>query len=199
MRSKDQNKLAKIFDYINDYFETNRETPTIDEISTHLSIGRTTAQRYLVELDRRGDIKYRGRQGIETERIAKMKGGNLNVALVGSIACGEPTFAEENIEEYFSLPESLIGRGKFYLLRANGKSMIKVGIDDGDLVLIKQQDQAYPGDIVVALCEETDTTLKRYYPEEDCIRLHPENDEMEDIFVDHCIIQGVAVKVLKDL
>lgn len=199
MRTKNPELLRAIVEYVDTYYEFNRTTPTIDEIADKLNMNRATVQRYLVELDKIGDIKYNGKQGIETDRIAKMKGGNINVALVGSIACGAPTFAEENVEEYFSLPESLVGKGKFFLLRAHGHSMVKVGINEGDLVLIRQQDYASPGEIVVALCDDSEATLKRYYPEKKGVRLHPENDDMEDIYVANCIIQGVAVKVLKDI
>lgn len=201
MRTKNTELLRAIVEYVDTYYEFNRTTPTIDEIAEKLNMNRATVQRYLVELDKIGDIKYNGKHGIETERIAKMKGGNINVALVGSIACGEPVFAEENIEEYFSLPESLVGKGKFFLLRAKGNSMINAGINEGDLVLVKQQSYANSGDIVVALCEDGEATLKRFYPEPESkrIRLHPENNRMKDIYVDNCIVQGVAMKVLKDL
>lgn len=201
MRTKNTELLRAIVEYVDTYYEFNRTTPTIDEIAEKLNMNRATVQRYLVELDKMGDIKYNGKQGIETERIAKMKGGNINVALVGTIACGVPVFAEENIEEYFNLPESLVGKGKFFLLRAKGNSMINAGINEGDLVLVKQQSYANSGDIVVALCEDCEATLKRFYPEPESkrIRLHPENNRMKDIYVDNCIVQGVAMKVLKDL
>lgn len=122
------------------------------------------------------------------------------VPLLGNVACGVPKFAEGNIEEYVRLPISLFGRGDFFLLRASGDSMIEAGIDDGDLVLIRQQDTADPGQIVVALMED-EATLKRFYPEpgRHRVRLHPENRRMKDIVVENCIIQGVAVKVLKDV
>ena len=79
--------------------------------------------------------------------------------------------------------------------------MIEVGIEGGDLVLIRQQDTADPGQIVVALVDNEDATLKRYFPEPEKhrVRLHPENSSMDDIYVPDCVIQGVAVKVLKDL
>lgn len=199
MRSKDEDKLREIVEFVERYYEDYRDSPTTEEIAKSVRMSRSNVHRYLKELDERHIIQYKGRNGIFTEKIEKMRGGNLNVALVGSIACGTPTFAEENVEEYFSLPEKLIGRGRFFLLRASGYSMVNAGIDPGDLVLIKEQSYADPGEIVVALCDDYDTTLKRYYPESKRIRLHPENDEMEDIYVKDCIIQGVAVKVLKDL
>ena len=120
--------------------------------------------------------------------------------ILGKVSCGVPKFAEENIEEYVRLPVALFGRGQFFILRANGDSMIEADINDGDLVLIRQQNYADEGQIVVALMDD-EATLKRYYPEPEKqrIRLHPENSRMDDIYVSDCIIQGVAVKVLKDL
>ncbi len=95
---------------------------------------------------------------------------------------------------------ALFGRWQFFILRANGDSMIDADIYDGDLVLIRQQNYADEGQIVVALMED-EATLKRYYPEPENhrVRLHPENELLDDIYVDDCIIQGVAVKVIKDL
>ena len=123
-----------------------------------------------------------------------------SVAIVGAVPCGPLTECEESIEGYIRLPESLIGQGKFYLLKANGDSMIDAGIDDGDLVLIRQQETADVGDIVVALVEN-ENTLKRleYNERRGRYYLHPENETMEDIYVENLSVQGVAVKVLKDL
>lgn len=163
MRSKNEDKLREIVEFVESYYEDYRDSPTTEEIAKSVGMSRSNAHRYLRELDTRGEIKYKGRDGIFTDKIEKMRGGNLNVELVGSIACGTPTFAEENVEEYFSLPEKLIGSGRFYLLRANGYSMVNAGIDSGDLVLIREQSVADPGDIVVALCDDYDVTLKRYY------------------------------------
>lgn len=124
----------------------------------------------------------------------------MRVAVLGRVSCGLPKYAEENIEEYVSLPVSLFGQGRFFILRADGESMIEAGIEDGDMVVIRQQSTASEGQIVVALVED-ETTLKRYYIDKRrrCVRLHPENSEMEDIYVNDCIIQGVAVHVIKAL
>ena len=96
---------------------------------------------------------------------------------------------------------ALFGKGNFFLLRANGDSMIEAGIDHGDLVLVRCQDHAEPGQIVVALIGDDEATLKRFFPDpsKGTIRLHPENSRLDDIIVEHCLIQGVAVHVLKDL
>ena len=100
---------------------------------------------------------------------------------------------------YF-LPVSMFGKGSFYILRADGDSMIEAGIEDGDMVIIRQQDAAEEGQIVVALVGD-EATLKRYYLDKPRrrVRLHPENSSMQDVFVDNCVIQGVAVHVIKAL
>ena len=147
-----------------------------------------------------GLLDYEGHRNITTRESRMTKTQTVKVAVLGAVSCGVPKFAEENIEEYVRLPVALFGSGEFYILRANGDSMVDAGIEDGDLVLIRQQNYANEGQIVVALMED-EATLKRYYPEPQKrrIRLHPENSSMRDIYVANCIIQGVAVKVLKDL
>ena len=145
-------------------------------------------------------IDYDGHRNISTKASRMLNDVTVKVPVLGVVSCGIPKFAEENIEEYIRLPVAIFGRGDFYILRANGESMIEAGIDDGDLVLIRKQSYADEGQIVVALMED-EATLKRFYPEpkKHRIRLHPENSRMDDIYVDNCEIQGVAVKVLKDL
>jgi len=123
-----------------------------------------------------------------------------SVAILGAVPCGPLTEVEEYVEGYVRLPESLIGHGRFFLLTASGNSMVGAGIQDGDLVLIRQQETAEIGDIVVALVDN-EVTLKRLEFDEDrkSYYLHPENKRMRDIYVDQLTVQGVAVKVLKDL
>ena len=122
------------------------------------------------------------------------------VPLLGEIACGPFNFGEENILETYRFSTAFTGAGEFFLLRTFGESMIEAGISPGDLVLIRQQNTAHPGDIVVVSVGD-ETTLKRYYPEPEKhrIRLHPENRDMKDMYVTECTIQGVAVKVIRDL
>ena len=158
---------------------------------------KATVQRYIAQLCDDCIIDY---SGYRTMTSTKTKAAAIRVPVLGTIACGIPKFAEENIEEYVRLPVALFGKGNFFILRAYGDSMIEAGIDNGDLVLIRQQNYADEGQIVVALMED-EATLKRFYPEpkKHRIRLHPENSRMDDIYVDNCEIQGVAVKVLKDL
>ena len=197
MRSKDKNLMAAIEKFVSDYTDSNGISPTMQEVADGVGSSKATVQRYIAQLCDDGILDY---SGYRTMTSTKTKAAAIRVPVLGTIACGIPKFAEENIEEYVRLPVALFGKGNFFILRAYGDSMFEAGIDNGDLVLIRQQNYADEGQIVVALMED-EATLKRFYPEpkKHRIRLHPENSRMDDIYVDNCEIQGVAVKVLKDL
>lgn len=197
MRSKDKTLMAAIEKFVSDYTDSNGISPTMQEVADGVGSSKATVQRYIAQLCEDGILDY---SGYRTMTSTKTKAAAIRVPVLGTIACGIPKFAEENIEEYVRLPVALFGKGNFFILRAYGDSMIEAGIDNGDLVLIRQQNYADEGQIVVALMED-EATLKRFYPEPKThrIRLHPENSRMDDIYVDNCEIQGVAVKVLKDL
>lgn len=199
MRSKSKSRMNEIKKFVENYYKKEYRSPSITEIAKAVNIARSTAHAYLVDMNEKGMLSYNGKD-IRTELIEKIKPNMTRAAILGSISCGVPNFAEENIEEYVSLPESMFGKGEFFILRAKGESMIEVGIEEGDLVVIKAQNYAEEGQIVVALVED-EATLKRFYKDKKTnrVRLHPENSKMEDIIVDNCIIQGVAVKVIKDL
>lgn len=197
MRTKDKTLMAAIEKFVSDYTDSCGISPTMQEVADGVGSSKATVQRYITQMCEDGIINF---SGWRTMTSTKAKVQVVRVPVLGRIACGIPKFAEENIEEYVKLPVALFGKGDFFILRAYGDSMIEAGIDDGDLVLIRQQNYADEGQIVVALMED-EATLKRFYPEPENqrIRLHPENSRMEDIYVDNCEIQGVAVKVLKDL
>ena len=197
MRSKDKALMAAIEKFVSDYTDSNGISPTMQEVADGVGSSKATVQRYIAQLCDDGILDY---SGYRTMTSTKTKAAAIRVPVLGTIACGIPKFAEENIEEYVRLPVALFGKGNFFILRAYGDSMIEAGIDNGDLVLIRQQNYADEGQIVVALMED-EATLKRFYPEpkKHRIRLHPENSRMDDIYVDNCEIQGIAVKVLKDL
>lgn len=197
MRSKDKTLMAAIEKFVCDFTDKTGISPTMQEVADGVGSSKATVQRYIAQLCEDGVLDY---SGYRTMTSTKTKMQAVRVPVLGTIACGIPKYAEENIEEYVRLPVALFGQGNFFILRAYGDSMVEAGIDDGDLVLIRQQSTADEGQIVVALIED-EATLKRFYsePENGIIRLHPENHTMEDIIVENCIIQGVAVKVLKDL
>ena len=201
MRSKNEDTLKAILNFINDWYFQNNDYPTLMQIGEELHIGTTTAHRYVAELVNRGEISKNNRYGsLQTKEISKATAKASRLPIVGEIACGTPILAEENIECYVTFSRELLGSGNFFILRAKGDSMINAGIDDGDLVVIRQQDTAVEGQIVVALIDN-EATLKRYYIDKrrKKIRLHPENDAIKDMYFDMVQIQGVAVKILKDI
>lgn len=189
--------------FINDYFSSHGAAPSMQIIADHIGLNKSTVFYHLKHMEADGRIESKGARGCYT--AAQLADRNESIApIVGNVACGVPLFAAENIEEYVRLPESLFGRGEFFFLRAKGSSMIGVGIDDKDLVLVRKQDTADPGQIIVAYdSEQEKATLKRYFPEPEKgrVRLHPENPDEEEIFMPmkDFRIQGVAVKVIKNL
>ncbi|NCC87977.1 MAG: repressor LexA [Clostridia bacterium] len=144
-------------------------------------------------------ISYTSKK-IVTDVIRKADLATTQANIIGTIACGAPVLAEENIEEYISLPSAIFGKGDLYILNASGDSMIEAGIEDGDLVVIKKQTTAEDGDIVVALVNN-ENTLKRFYIDKRNKKyiLHPENSKLKDIIVTEVQIQGVAQHVIKAL
>lgn len=198
MRRKSEELMARICEFAEEYRFCHRRSPSTQTVANALGVAKSTVYKYLVELNARGVIEYDGDE-IETSRTKKLGGSTVTVPIIGSIVCGEPEFAEENFEEYVSLPTSLFGKGEFFILRTHGDSMIGAGIEDGDMVVVKKQGTANSGEIVVALVEG-ETTLKTLrFDKDGRVVLHPENDEMEDILPKECFIQGVAKHVIKSL
>lgn len=196
MQHKNSEIFVHIENYINNYYKLNGCIPPNYKIANDLSLSTATISRYIKQMKEDGRIFH---DGNKTLKIRKMVNTNIEVPVVGSIACGTPVLAEENIESYIFLSKDMTGGTECFFLRAKGKSMMNAGIDDGDLVLIKKQEYAVSGDVAVILLED-EATLKRVFFENDGrIRLHPENDNMEDFYVDKCKIQGVAAKVIKDV
>ncbi len=200
MRTKDNSLMQKIANCFNSYYRKEGVKPSTRIVAKELSINPSTVSRYLREMACREMLIYED-GNVETIITTKTGSNSLSVPLLGSISCGEPLLEEENIEAYFRLPEQIFGKGDFFLLRANGDSMINAGIDNGDLVLIRQCKEANKGDIVVALTDSNENTLKRFFPEKSKKRvvLKAENPKYPDIITKQCQIQGVAVKVIKDL
>lgn len=196
MRVMDKATLKRVEDYNLEYQRENGVSPSFRQIMHALNLGSlATVQRYVLALERDGKIKRTNLGNIEA--LPRLKKSGVTLApLVGEIACGQPSFAVEEIEESFALPRSIFGSGKLYMLRAFGNSMIEAGIEKGDLLIIRQQNTADDGEIVVAMIDG-DATLKRIFYKGRKIILHPENKEMQDIVLDNCEIQGVLVSSIK--
>ena len=204
MRSKNPEKMKEICTYVSDYYRIKRSSPSVSEIAKGVGIAKTTAYRYLVEMNEQGMISYDGHT-IETPQIDKCVTGYFSAPIVGSIHCGDPETEEEHVEEYVTLPESIFGKGEFYILRASGDSMVDAGIEDNDLVVIKKQSTASVGDIVVALDEDNQNTLKTFDRIDDesgyAILKYVNRRKYRNkvIRVRELVVQGVAKHVIKAL
>lgn len=203
MRAKDESRFGVIVDFVNEYFDNYGRSPSTREIESGTKISRATVQRYLQTLQARGEIEYDGHRGIITRYMRELTETN-RVEMGNSIPCGALDDVNDAELEHVRLPVAITGNGDFFLLRARGQSMIKAGIDDGDLVLVRKQVDPKPGDIIAFLYDNSQTTLKRYQPRRGAIWLCPENDAMSPIKI--CgedriklTIQGVATKVIKDI
>lgn len=196
MRILNDDILEKVAQYNIDYQKEHGRSPSYREIMHALNLGSlATVQRYVRALVKADRIEVTNAGNISP--LPQLMGGESKVVpLIGEIACGEPLFAIENIEESYSLPKSLFGDGELFMLTAKGNSMIDAGISKGDLLVIRRQTAADDGDIVVALIDN-DATLKRIYHKDGKIILHPENKEMKDIVLDKCNVQGVLVGCIK--
>lgn len=196
MRILNDDILEKVAQYNIDYQKEHGRSPSYREIMHALKLGSlATVQRYIRALVKADRIEVTDTGNISP--LPQFVGGESKVVpLIGEIACGEPLFAVENIEESYALPKSLFGDGELFMLTAKGNSMIDAGISKGDLLVIRRQTASDDGDIVVALIDN-DATLKRIYHKDGKIILHPENKQMKDIVLDKCNVQGVLVGCIK--
>lgn len=196
MRTLNEVTLNRIEEYVKKYQQEYCLSPSYRQIQHTLKMSSLNlVQRYVLALERSGRIRRTNLGNIEVPERLKPSEPTY-IPLVGQIACGQPTLAEENIEETFAFPKTLFGSGKLFMLRAFGDSMIDAGIRQGDLLVLRQQNSAEDGEIVVALVDGKNT-LKRFYKRGNKLVLHPENKTMKDIIVDECEIQGVLVSCIK--
>ena len=201
MRTKSVEKMELIRETAGEYYRRFHRAPTTGELAGEVGLSRGAVHKYLVEMDERGLISYRGGMLSGIEKMEKTAVDFFSAPLVGSIACGDPESEEESVDLYISLPGCLFGKGEFYLLRCEGDSMEDAGICDGDIVLIRKQAECRVGDIVVALDDRNRNTLKRYAgtdQESGKAVLRYENEAVypgKAILVDGLVVQGVARNV----
>lgn len=199
MRSKSPETMNKIIAAVDAYYIENGHSPSITMISNAVGLSRGAVHKYLVAMRDRGLIQYDGKD-ILTNTTAKCNTESCGAAVLdNAIPCGEPLVDTERIEEYIKLPTAIFGKGEFYVLHTVGDSMINAGIDEGDTIVIRKQNTANIGDIVVALADGANT-LKRYMKDDDGdVYLKAENEAYDDIYPDELHIQGVAAFVIKPL
>ena len=204
MRSKSLELKKRIYDFVNAWKREYGRSPSLKNIADDMGVSRTTIYRYLVEMNDEGQgLVYTG-DTIETRELNSKNMFLSSAKIVGSIPCGEATPEEEYVEENLNLPASLFGKGDFYILRARGDSMVDVGIDEGDMVVIRKQQKADIGDIVVALDDEGNNTLKRFggFDKKGSSILEYMNQDVypdKTIIVKELVVQGVAQHVIKRL
>ena len=202
MRRKSEEIFQAIREFINSYYMENGRGPSTRDIEAGTGIQRITVQRYLQAMKENGEIEYGERRGTRNA-FSRTIGEDVLVPCYGTVKCGMPNDPFVDITETVRLPRSWVGEGEFYILEADGESMKGAGIDPGDLIVLRRQDSARPGDIVAALVGD-ETTLKRFQPGEDRIVLHPENEAFPDIVIpaekaESFRVQGVAVKIVKSV
>ncbi|MBR2744385.1 MAG: transcriptional repressor LexA [Clostridia bacterium] len=205
-----------ILSFIEKQIKANGYPPSVREIGKSVGLSSTaTVHGYLTKLEEKGYIKKENQKG----RALKLVKGNKNedktsnveesknfytdkemvdVPVVGKITAGAPILAVENITDTFPIPLSFVGNAESFMLTVSGESMIEAGILDGDYILVRKQNTARNGQIVVALIED-EATVKTFYKEKDYVRLQPENSTMDPIIVNDCKILGVVSGVFRKL
>ena len=208
------NKREKdILKFIETELNENGYPPSVREIGKAVGLSSTaTVHGYLAKLTKKGYIKKEDQKG-RTLRV--LKGGLadnekpspkplyngrelVDVPVIGKITAGAPILAVENVTDTFPIPIDFVGNSESFMLTVRGESMIEAGILDGDYILVKRQNSARNGQIVVALIED-EATVKTFYKEKDYIRLQPENSTMDPIIVPDCKILGVVGGVFRKL
>ena len=196
MREPITEKVKELYDYIRSFQRENRFPPTVREIQAHFGIKSTASvSYYLKQLEADGLIN----RGKQKKRCIEVVGETKvsDIPLLGDIAAGTPILAVENVDSYVPLPEDFFGKGgSLFMLRVRGKSMIEIGIEDGDFVIIRSQETAENGEIAAVLIDN-EVTLKRFYKEKDHFVLHPENSQMQDIITENADILGVLVGLMR--
>ena len=203
-KEKLTDKQTQILEYIRHEILAKGYPPSISEIcqavdlkstsSVHAQLSSLEAKGYI----RRDLTKSRSIEIIDDD-FSLTKRELVNIPIVGTVSCGQPILAEQNIEDYFPVPPEYIHNtnNQTFMLRVKGDSMINVGIYEKDLVIVEQCSSARNGEIVVALIEDS-ATVKTFYKENGYIRLQPENDYMDPILVEHCEILGRVIGLFRN-
>ncbi len=193
-------KQDNILNFIKDNIRETGFPPTVREIGDEFSITVKGAYDHVKAIEKKGYIrteKNKSRAIIVLDQSDIAKTDAVNIPLLGRIAAGAPLFAEENIEEYLSFPKSMFGKGDFFALDVRGDSMIEGGILDGDIAIIRKQETANNGDIVAALVEDEEATLKRFKQTGKNIQLIPENPAYQPIITTDVKILGILSGVFR--
>ncbi|MFC2172643.1 transcriptional repressor LexA [Acidobacteriota bacterium] len=194
-------RQREILDYITGYLKDNRYAPSLEEIAAHFKLSSlATVHSHLKRLEEKSYI----RRGWNLARCIEVLpepalGGQCDVPMLGFVAAGSPIEPAEDPRDTVTVPESMLGKGKTYVLRVQGSSMIDEHIQDGDLVIVDERNDVQNGDTVIALLEDGGATLKKFYREGRRIRLQPANSDLEPLWVrdDKVTIQGRVIGIIR--
>ena len=194
-------KQSEILEYIKEQILTKGYPPAVREICNAVNLKSTSSvHSHLETLEKNGYIRRDPTKPraieIVDDSFNLTRKEMRNIPILGTVAAGQPIFAEENISGYFPLLADELPSGDLFILNVRGESMINIGIYDGDKVIVRQSPTARNGEIVVALVEDS-ATVKTYYKEDGRYRLQPEKDTMEPIYVDQVVILGIVVGLFR--
>ena len=194
-----EEKLMKVMDYIRKFSDENGYTPSVREIAKECEIKSTaTVYSYLQKLQDRGLLN---KATNKKRSVTLAKSSGINIPLIGTVTAGQPIFAYENYEDYYTFPDSEFKGDDLFMLHVQGTSMIDAGIMNGDKIIVRRQETAENGEIVVALvAEEESATVKRFYRNGNRIILHPENEMLSDMIFEAGQIQilGKVVGLIRN-
>ncbi|MGM9926625.1 MAG: transcriptional repressor LexA [Bacillus sp. (in: firmicutes)] len=201
LKSRQQEILA----FIKQEVKIKGYPPTVREIASAVGLASSsTVHGHLNRLERAGFIRKHPTKPrtiilLDSEdRNDEQKA--VNVPILGKVTAGQPITAIQNVEDYFPIPEQLAGHNQqVFMLEVSGNSMIEAGILNGDYVIVRQQTTADNGDIVVAMTEENEATVKRFFKEHDHIRLQPENSSLQPIIVENVTILGKVIGLHREI
>ena len=192
---KRNDRSEEIFDFMQKFIAENGYSPTVREICEACDVKSTaTAFTYMNSLVERGLINKAGNRN----RAVSLKQGVIKVPVVGTVAAGQPIFATENYDGVYSIPSNFFTGEDLFMLNVHGDSMINIGMYEGDKIIVRKQESADNGDIVVALVDDS-ATVKRFFKRNGKIILHPENDDMEDFIFDDVRILGKVVGLMRNI
>ena len=190
----------RILDFIKSEIQQKGYPPSVREIANAVGLKSTsTVHGHLQRLEKRGLLHRDAMKPRAMEVVGDpnfVRSGTTAVPVIGRVTAGLPILAEENLEDYVALPDVMLVDGEHFILLVRGDSMIEAGILDGDYIIVRRQQEANNGDIVVAMIDDS-ATVKRFYKENGHFRLQPENSAMEPIYADEVTVLGKVISLYR--
>ncbi len=196
------NRQEMIIEYIRQKIKSSGYPPSVREIGDAVGLkSSSTVHAHLLHLEEKGFLRRdpaKPRAIIPVEMSApEILNETITLPVVGRVAAGTPITAHQNIDDYIPVPASFVGSGTHFMLRVQGESMIEAGIMDGDYLIVREQAVASNGEIVVALVDDEEATVKRFYRRDKYVELVPENSAMQPIISDHVQVLGRVTGLLR--